>query len=60
MIEVWVFILTLTMPSFGGPILVKVELTDEAACQKFRGVVVRQLDSMRSPAVVTACERVLR
>ncbi len=60
MITVWAFIVTLAMPSFGGPVLARVELTDEAACLKFRKVVVAQLESMRSAAVVSECLAVLR
>ena len=59
-IVIWAFIVTLAMPSFGGPVTARVELTDEAACVKFRKVVVAQLESMRSTAIVGECLQVLR
>ena len=56
----WVFLITLAMPSFGGPVLVRAELTSEAACQKFRKVAVQQLENMRSTAVVSECVQLVR
>ncbi len=32
----WTFLTTLSMPSFGGRVLIRSELADEAACHKFR------------------------
>jgi len=56
----WIFLITLLLPSFGGPVLVRAELTDEASCHKFRKAAIRQLESMRSSAVVSECEPLVR
>jgi len=39
----WVMILTLSMASFGGPVLARVETTDEASCHKLRALIMKQM-----------------
>ena len=53
---VWIFIVTLAMPSFGGPVQVEFTMKDEVSCQKMRKVVVQQMESMRSNAILGDCK----
>ena len=39
---VWVFVLTLNLPTFGGPVTATITTADEASCVKLRKVVVDQ------------------
>jgi|GraSoiStandDraft_55_1057291.scaffolds.fasta_scaffold498629_1 uncharacterized protein YceK len=52
----WTFLTTLSMPSFGGRVLIRSELADEAACHKFRKVAIGRLVDMRSNATVGECK----
>jgi hypothetical protein len=38
----WVFIITLSMPSFGGPVEARFSANNEVSCNKLRTIVARQ------------------
>jgi hypothetical protein len=60
MITVWVFFITFILPSFGGPVVIRSELTDQRACERFRKVLLQQLEHLRSQAVVSECEKLVQ
>lgn len=63
----WLIIITLSMASFGGPVLARVETTDEASCQKLRGLIMKQMGitseeanktkADATKAIVSLCEQ---
>lgn len=59
-IVTWIFLITFALPSFGGPVLIRFELTDESACKVVRRIAIQQLAEHRSNAVVSECERLFR
>lgn len=67
MITTWIIILTLSMASYGGPVLARVELVDQPSCEKFRALIMKQMgitseDTNKTKAdatkaIVSPCER---
>ena len=63
----WIIIITLSMASFGGPVLARVETTDEAACNKLRTLIMKQMGitseevnktkADATKAIVSPCEK---
>lgn len=65
MITTWVLLITLVMPTFGGPVLARVEFTDRASCYKMRTLILKHLgitteaDNLtpdKTRAIVSLCE----
>jgi len=57
LITIWLFILSLNMPSFGGMVVATVSATDEISCNKLRRIVVNQLGGEKNiKGTVTTCE----
>ena len=52
---VWIFVISLMMPSFGGPVHVTVDATTEDGCQRLRKVITREMDKLSTRYDVTEC-----
>ena len=52
----YIFILVLNLPSFGGPVTAQIETTGLEACNKVRRVIVRELGGEQNiNGTVTPC-----
>ena len=49
MVAAWILIITLSLPSFGGPIVITVTTQTKAECEKFRSMVVKQFQELLIP-----------
>jgi hypothetical protein len=56
MLSTWVFFVTLMLPTFGGPIIIRVETVNEASCHRFRRVMIRQMEQGFLRAVLSECQ----
>ena len=55
MLAEWVFVLLLHLPTFGGPIRVKFEVTTEDGCRRLQRVVTREMDGLRLRYSLVEC-----
>ena len=49
MVATWLLIITLALPSFGGPVIITVATQTKAGCEKFRSMVVKQFQELLIP-----------
>ena len=55
MVTAWVFVLLLHLPTFGGPVRVKFEVTTEDGCRRLQRVVTREMDGLRLRYSLVEC-----
>lgn len=53
----WLFIISMLLPTFGGPVHLTFETTTEEGCLKLRKVVVKEMDGMRFQYQVSECHQ---
>ena len=49
MVTTWVLIITLLLPSFGGPVTIQVVTQTKAGCEKFRSAIVKKFSELLIP-----------
>ncbi len=52
----WIFIVLMTLPSFGGTIKVTFETTGQESCEKLRRVVLKSMDGFTMRYEAGTCE----
>ena len=57
LIEAWVFVIMLNMPSFGGPVDIRITATTEQSCKDLRKLAVNMAGGEKNiKGTVTDCE----